>query len=288
MFKRVRKWFSRNKLYVLYYVSNFVFLFLGILIGALAMLAMVYEKDNDDPYLEKLGFYNVQTLATDSRGNKIIYYELIDNDYGSFARLGLYTKNYGVMTTYGEMYDYVIQSGEYLDLYATFELPAILPVSVFTVGTLWLYSQTGSSVKSITIGITGVAEGVYYTDVNNQIVGEWLVNIEDVSLFPAMDYNEGLYKDAYDKGYNEGYNTGFNLGNEQGLLQGYNNGYQIGYQKGLTINPNNNFGAMITTVLLGVGTVLSIELLPNISIGAIIAVPIVFGVIAFVLGRKKE
>lgn len=75
---------------------------------------------------------------------------------------------------------------------------------------------------------------------------------------------------------------------ERGLNKGLNDGYNNGYNDGIKINPNNNFGAMIASVLVGVGSILSIQLLPNISIGAIIAVPIVFGVIAFVLGRKKE
>jgi len=56
----------------------------------------------------------------------------------------------------------------------------------------------------------------------------------------------------------------------------------------LVENPDNNFGTMIRTVLLGVGSILSVELLPNITIGAIIAVPIIFGIISFVLGRRKD
>lgn len=75
---------------------------------------------------------------------------------------------------------------------------------------------------------------------------------------------------------------------EKGLNKGLNDGYDNGYKDGMTINPNDNFGSMIKAILLGVGTVLGIQLLPNITIGAIIAVPIVFGIIAFVLGRKKE
>lgn len=108
-------------------------------------------------------------------------------------------------------------------------------------------------------------------------------------------YNRGLL-DGYDNGYNDGFvsgegvgfDKGYFEGKNDGIKQGYNEGYNVGYSEGLVTNPNNNFGSMILSVLLGVGAVLSIELLPNITIGAIIAVPIVFGIIAFVLGRKKD
>lgn len=102
------------------------------------------------------------------------------------------------------------------------------------------------------------------------------------------------FDSAYDKGLDEGKRVGELEGFEKGRLQYsyYSNGkYYTGlqaYNLGFNDSPSNNFGSMITSILLGVGTVLGIELLPNITIGAIIAVPIVFGIIAFVLGKKKE
>lgn len=96
------------------------------------------------------------------------------------------------------------------------------------------------------------------------------------------------YEDGYSNGYYNGLRAGDQDGYDRGLDVGYNQGKNDGYSLGLVDNPNNNFGSLITTILLGVGSVLGIELLPNITIGAIIAVPIVFGIIAFVLGRKKE
>lgn len=108
-------------------------------------------------------------------------------------------------------------------------------------------------------------------------------------------YNNGYLNGVqvgYDAGYDAGYDVGYDVGISQGdydiaYEEGYDIGFDSGYQQGLLNNPNNDFGTLISTILLGVGTVLGIELLPNITIGAIIAVPIVFGIIAFVLGRKK-
>jgi len=100
-------------------------------------------------------------------------------------------------------------------------------------------------------------------------------------------YNDGYYV-GYGGGYDVGYNDGYIDGSNHGYDVGYDYGYDHGYDKGLVENPDNNFGTMIRTVLLGVGSILSVQLLPNITIGAIIAVPIIFGIISFVLGRRKD
>lgn len=96
----------------------------------------------------------------------------------------------------------------------------------------------------------------------------------------AMEHYFNYY---YTEGYYDAIDEQTNL-----IEQAYAKGKIEGYDEGLVANPDNNMLNMIRTVLLGVGTVLGIELLPNITIGAIILIPIVFGLIAFVLGRKKD
>ena len=104
----------------------------------------------------------------------------------------------------------------------------------------------------------------------------------------------GLFDAYYKKGEQEGIIHGYNNAknefgyNHNGTMITGKSAYNLGYQKGLAENPDNNFGTMIRTVLLGVGSILSVELLPHITIGAIIAVPIIFGIISFVLGRRKD
>lgn len=73
---------------------------------------------------------------------------------------------------------------------------------------------------------------------------------------------------------------------EKTYQQGYNDGYNQGYLEG-SENPNNyNFVDFISSIFSGIGTIFNINLLPGISIGAIVAVPIVFGVIDFILGKR--
>jgi len=126
----------------------------------------------------------------------------------------------------------------------------------------------------------------------------------------------------YEKGYNEGYEliseVEFEKGFQQGLNDGYNNGYQDGidavyydgfggfinpstgnpydenysypygkgYNNGLQSDKDYSFMGILFQVFGGLGALLTIELLPNITIGAIVAVPLVFGIIYFILGKR--
>ncbi len=98
--------------------------------------------------------------------------------------------------------------------------------------------------------------------------------------------NDGIdigYADGESFGYDNGYNDGYDYGYDNGFDLGYNDGYQTAINDG-----SADFGltAMLSGLFVGLGSLLSIELLPNISIGMIIAVPIVFGIIAFILGKR--
>ncbi len=91
------------------------------------------------------------------------------------------------------------------------------------------------------------------------------------------------YYSGYDVGSIDGYNLGYNLGFDDGQDVGFNDGYQKAINDGST-----EFGltTLLSSLFVGLGSLLSIQLLPNISIGMIIAVPIVFGIIAFILGKR--
>ena len=121
--------------------------------------------------------------------------------------------------------------------------------------------------------------------------------------------NEAGYDEGYiigrDEGYNNGYNVGFNVGFDDGYTlgntdgfedgfvlgreQGYNEGYNRGYNAGINEQlEDRDFASLLRSVFIAIGAFLGINLLPGISIGAIIAVPIVFGIIAFILGKRKD
>lgn len=98
-------------------------------------------------------------------------------------------------------------------------------------------------------------------------------------------YNDGYddgYLEAYDLGYDEGYDLGYDEGNDLG----YDKGYDYGYQKGIDVASDNTFYGIIAQVFTGLGSFLAIELLPNITFGAIFAVPLVFGIIFFIIGKR--
>lgn len=113
-------------------------------------------------------------------------------------------------------------------------------------------------------------------------------------------YSMGQYEfenQDYQDGYTEGWNASI-LENKDhwvntGVLMGYQDGYAIGKQDGYDIGfpegqaTDFGFTTLLASVFVGVGSFLSINILPNISIGAIIAVPIVFGIIYFIIGRRK-
>lgn len=144
-----------------------------------------------------------------------------------------------------------------------------------------------------------------YNEVYNEGYGEGFVDGRDYGR--GIGYQEGYvdgqyegYWSGYEEGLEDGYNQGYEEGYEEGNWYGYNEGYDIGYNEGYDLGYSNGynkgisenmetggFGLMLKQVFASVGSFLEIELLPGIPFGAIIAVPIVFGIIAFILGRRS-
>lgn len=144
-------------------------------------------------------------------------------------------------------------------------------------------------------------------DTNPNVLGNSLIGYENQTSSDYYDYYNG-----YQDGYWDGRQYGFDLGRKSGLQSSESIGYDKGRNDfGIEINgvfvnaqdygnmrfddgfilatdENYTITGMVKSVFVGLGSLLSIQLLPNISIGAIIAVPIVFGIIAFIVGRKKE
>lgn len=109
------------------------------------------------------------------------------------------------------------------------------------------------------------------------------------------------YENAYNDGYNDGVTEtedyyeeliipeikeeyeeiGYNNGYDYGLEIGYNNGYNDGVVAG-----SNNFNILnlIRSLFDLVWSVLSVEMLPNIKLIYIVAIPLVLSVLKFILG----
>ena len=117
----------------------------------------------------------------------------------------------------------------------------------------------------------------------------------------TANYNNGV-DFGYWKGYNLGYDEGFSAGYSAGLLENnetiYNEAYAqgrldwetIGYTAGLQTGFNNGYIAglesninpsvdWIKSLFIGMGAFLSVEIFPNVTIGLIVAIPLLFSLL---------
>lgn len=100
----------------------------------------------------------------------------------------------------------------------------------------------------------------------------------------------------------ESYNIGYDLGLQQGEINGYENGYNIGEENGYTAGYSQgkidgvaskgesvwvNSMSFIKNLFKDIFDILSIEILPNISIGTFIIIPLIFSVLFFVVKIAK-
>lgn len=94
--------------------------------------------------------------------------------------------------------------------------------------------------------------------------------------------NIGDKNQAYNNGYNDGYDEGFNTG--VSMSDNYDNGFNDGYAQGIGDNiiPKNIIG-WFRIVSRGIQSVLDIEILPYMKVGYIISIPIMFGLILFII-----
>jgi len=105
----------------------------------------------------------------------------------------------------------------------------------------------------------------------------------------------GLYDSSYfnfipiDDTYLVGYAVGVSDGTESGYISGYDAGVSVGYSQGYIDGQSENglFDALLNAVF-GVGQLLAIEIFPNVYIGYFALVPLVFGIIGFVLSLRTK
>lgn len=142
------------------------------------------------------------------------------------------------------------------------------------------------------------------TDVGVRIIDrnhlDWMMYFynsfdNDDDYFIAYDYNYIInLKDSLSRDILDSYNTGFRNGKDKGFEDGkneassywYYEGLREGKEEGMRLASDNTFYGLIAQVFSGIGTFLAIELLPNITFGAIFAVPLVFGIIFFIIGKR--
>ncbi len=109
---------------------------------------------------------------------------------------------------------------------------------------------------------------IYPTEQNLSRLNIFVTDIEEI-------YNEG-YQDGYDIAeeiHLNDYNVGFSEGESYGRMQ--------------TVESSLGLGYVLSTAFGGIGQLLGITLLPGIAIGAIVALPLVFGIMSWLFGLSK-
>lgn len=101
-----------------------------------------------------------------------------------------------------------------------------------------------------------------------------------VNLFLNTTANAFPDESNYNDGYKAGYQVGKNEGLSEGNSIGYNNGYNIGFEAGKISSGDVN---SVFTILKGafkpVADILNFHITPHLTLGTIICVPIVIGVL---------
>lgn len=140
---------------------------------------------------------------------------------------------------------------------------------------------------------------------------------EAKKYYYQLGYTEGyelISKVEFEKGFqhgvNDGYNNGYNKGYQDGVSTVYENGfsglinpdtnslydqtasfpYGKGYQDGFTSTEEGGLWNVVFSAILAPFQVLEIELMPGVTMGMIFAVPLVFGLLAWMLsvGKSKK
>ena len=91
------------------------------------------------------------------------------------------------------------------------------------------------------------------------------------------------YYKGYEAGYKEGRENGYRVGEEYGYIKGYDDAEE--YYKNLNGDgsPLFNFFGVLGQAANSLGGILNTQVFPNITIGTLIAIPIVVAVIGFIL-----
>jgi len=132
-------------------------------------------------------------------------------------------------------------------------------------------------------GTNSYSEVFYYNDTeNNGTIAPYFAvnggqNIPAGTLYFSLSIYDITNYDLtnYNNGYNTGYNTGFSVGNDKGYKQGYNEGSQN--------IAESSAKTLMTTIFESAGDILSIEIFPHVSAGAIISVPLVLILLSLII-----
>lgn len=144
---------------------------------------------------------------------------------------------------------------------------------------------------------TNIADDVTYLTHDFGIAVYDVLMAQEISSRNSEGYSSG-YNDGKTVGRQEGFQQGQEIGKEQGIQQGiqqgisqgYNQGYDVGYNTGYAdgVETDFNFFNIVLDGIFGTVTrVGNIELFPNFTIGMVVGIVIAFGLIYFIIGKRR-
>lgn len=115
--------------------------------------------------------------------------------------------------------------------------------------------------------------------------------LTSIILYVDTNYQSNFKLSGMTDNYGSGYNLGYNDGKEYGYTIGYNDAkvieYGRGYSEGLASPRTNSPIDMVFDTFIKIGGFMSIEVFPNITIGLLVSLPLVFGLIMFIVKIVK-
>lgn len=92
------------------------------------------------------------------------------------------------------------------------------------------------------------------------------------------------YNDGYTIGYVDGHIDGEDIGYDIGYADGYDFGFDLGIEQGELATPFS----LIRGAFVGIGGILDIQIFPNISLGAIMFIPLMISIIFAIMKAWKS
>lgn len=104
--------------------------------------------------------------------------------------------------------------------------------------------------------------------------------LQDESILQLI---ENAYQEGLDAGFQDGYNNGYG----DGKSDGYDLGYGIGYDKG-QLDDFDGFSTVLGAIFSSITAFGNIQLIPGLTLGMIIGIVVIFGLIFFILGKRDK
>jgi hypothetical protein len=159
----------------------------------------------------------------------------------------------------------------------------------------------GSDISSfVPYGVLAEVYRLYPTPIENTDLTQSLYNynLENLpintikyyfAVFLLHKYNlpvDDLWNNAFNAGESSGYNTGYDFGLTDGFLQGETYGYNQGYDDGILSEVDTQW---LLGFVSGTVNVLGVSIIPGISLGVFVFIPLFLGFIGFIfrLGGRR-